>query len=115
MQIQNVKRECLIQDKRVKLSHIDGLGDFNKSLLGVVISQQDKNNCKIKLDEKLIYKNAEAQELIVTARHRGYDLNKILVGGIRKIFNIPPIIAVNVYDSNNKIGFRAEIFVEIPG
>ncbi|MBF0386174.1 MAG: hypothetical protein HQL27_09960 [Candidatus Omnitrophica bacterium] len=99
----------LIKGKKVKLTNIDGLGNFAEDLQGVVKSQSDQNNCCIKLDKDLHWKNMIITQLNVSARHIGHDLNKIIPRGFRKAFNLLPIIAVNVFDDDDKIGFMAEI------
>lgn len=99
-----------ILNKRVKLTNVDGLGKtFIENIFGTVISQSDINTCRIRLDKVLNDEEHSTGELIITARHEGFNLNKIVPRGMRKLLNMPPVVAVNATDDSEKIRFIAEI------
>lgn len=98
-----------IRGEKVKLVNIDGLGSFENELSGQIESQQNVNSCVLMLDKELLYNKMTIKTLNITTRHKSGNLNKLRLKGVRRIFNIPPIIAVNVIGSNNCVSFRAEI------
>lgn len=103
-----------IMNRRIKLTNIDGLGNFNKDLIGMVVSQSDRNHCIIKLDEELIFDNKRILELNISTRHQGKNLDNIISRGLRKFLNIPSVIAVSAVDKDNSISFIAEIILAEP-
>lgn len=103
-----------ILNKRIKLTHINGMGNFNKDLVGVVASQPDRNHCTVRLDEDLECSGHAIREINISTRHEGKHLNKIMPGGIKKLLNIRPIISVSVVDKNNIVSFISEIILEEP-
>lgn len=100
-----------IRNRRIKLKNIDGLGDFNKDLSGVVISQSDRDHCVIQLDEEIFFNNKKAIKFNISARHQGKHLDDIVPKGFRKYFNIQSIVAVSVVDDSNLLSFVAEIIL----
>lgn len=99
-----------LRNKRVRLSSIDGMGEFPPEyILGVVTECNNPCKCRIKLEKALDYQGQTFKELNVYTRHEGYSLEKIFKRGIKKLFNITNIVAVNVFDDDDKIRFVAEI------
>ena len=100
---------CNLINKKIKLSNIDGLGEFKEGITGIIILQLSKNRCKIKLDKRLEYKGNTVEEINIITRHKGYDFTRLEPRGLSKLLNLSDIIAVNAFDDNGKIGFIAEI------